>query len=207
MMDCIALCRPGPILNGAASAYAAIKAGKQVAPIQHPLYEQVTGPTKGQLVYQEQSWRWPARWAGRPQGCGWQSVASVSRKKGEQLFYARRQQFLDGAMARGVPLPVADAMWTGMATSGAYSFNAAHCASYALIGYWTMHFKVHHPAVFFAACLHEATGNTERTHDLLRDADKHGLEVLRQSAVERGHVGRPQHHHPGRWHSAGEGPG
>jgi DNA polymerase III subunit alpha len=178
IMDCIALCRPGPILNGAASAYAATKAGRQVAPIQHPLYERLTSSTKGQLVYQEQILALAREVGGfNPRGVA-EIRGIISRKKGEQLFYARRQQFLDGAAERGVPEVVADAMWTGMATSGAYSFNAAHCASYALIGYWTMWFKVHHPAVFFAACLHEATGNAERTHDLLRDADKHGLTIL-----------------------------
>lgn len=178
IMDCIALCRPGPILNGAASAYAAIKGGRQVAPIQHPLYEQITSVTQGQLVYQEQILRLARDVGGfNPRGVA-EIRGIISRKKGEQLFYAKRAEFLAGAAARGVPEVVADAMWTGMATSGAYSFNAAHCASYALIGYWTMYFKVHHPAVFFMACLHEATGNTERTHDLLRDAHKHGMTIL-----------------------------
>jgi DNA polymerase-3 subunit alpha len=177
VMDCIALCRPGPILNGAASAYAAVKAGRQVAPIQHPLYEQLTSMTKGQLVYQEQILALAREVGGfNPKGVA-EIRGIISRKKGEQLFYAKRQQFLAGAGTRGVPEQVADAMWTGMATSGAYSFNAAHCASYAMVGYWTMYFKVHHPAVFFAACLHEATGNNQRVHDLLRDAAKHGMRI------------------------------
>lgn len=178
IMDCIALCRPGPILNGAASAYAAVKAGRQVVPIAHPLYERLTASTKGQLVYQEQILALAREVGGfNPKGVA-EIRGIISRKKGEQLFYRRRAAFMEGAAGRGVPEPVADAMWTGMATSGAYSFNAAHCASYAMIGYWTMYFKVFHPAVFFAACLHEATGNTERTHDLLRDAAKHHLTVL-----------------------------
>lgn len=177
IMDCIALCRPGPILNGAASAYAAVKAGRQVAPIQHPLYTQLTAMTKGQLVYQEQILALAREVGGfNPKGVA-EIRGIISRKKGEQLFYRRREAFLAGAASKGVTEDVADAMWTGMATSGAYSFNAAHCASYAMIGYWTMYFKVHHPAVFFAACLHEATGNRERTHDLLRDADKHGMAI------------------------------
>lgn len=177
IMDCIALCRPGPILNGAASAYAAVKRGRQVAPIQHPLYENLTSMTKGQLVYQEQILALAREVGGfNPKGVA-EIRGIISRKKGEQLFYAKRAEFLAGAGARGVPEQVADAMWTGMATSGAYSFNAAHCASYAMVGYWTMYFKVHHPAVFFAACLHEATGNKERTHDLLRDAVKHGMQI------------------------------
>jgi hypothetical protein len=40
-----------------------------------------------------------------------------------------------------------------MVTSGAYAFNAAHCAAYGLISYYTAFLKVYEPDVFYAAAL------------------------------------------------------
>jgi hypothetical protein len=40
-----------------------------------------------------------------------------------------------------------------MVTSGAYAFNAAHCAAYGLISYYTAYLKVYDPDVFYAAAL------------------------------------------------------
>lgn len=62
--------------------------------------------------------------------------------------------------------------------------NAAHSVSYALISYWAMYLKQNHPTAFYAAALEKYD---QKTKDLMRDADRHGIEVkapsLKRSSV------------------------
>jgi DNA polymerase-3 subunit alpha len=63
-----------------------------------------------------------------------------------------------------------------MITSGSYAFNAAHCVAYGLLAYWTMWFKVHYPAIFYACSLAQ-TDNPDKSRQLLRDSVKHEIDV------------------------------
>jgi hypothetical protein len=74
---------------------------------------------------------------------------------------------------------IANTIFGDMVTSGAYAFNAAHCAAYGLISYYTAYLKVYHPAVFYAAALYESIKDKDRTRQLLRDAAHHGVRVLK----------------------------
>lgn len=185
IMDCNALARPGPLHNGAAREYALVKHGGKIVEARHPAIEQITAPTQHQIIYQEQVLR-IARDVG---GFGRTMVADIrrliSRKKGEQEFNRRRADFLKGTRTlheRTDYPPMSDevalAIWGDMVTSGAYAFNAAHCASYGLLAYWTMWLKVYQPDVFYAAQLREANRDKERRRYLLRDAQHHGVRVL-----------------------------
>jgi DNA polymerase-3 subunit alpha len=68
-------------------------------------------------------------------------------------------------------------IWGMLTTAGAYAFNAAHTYSYGKIAYWTMWFKIHHPAAFYAASLAKFWKDEERRMSLLRDAVRHGIDV------------------------------
>jgi DNA polymerase III subunit alpha len=188
VMDCNALARPGPLHNGAPKTYAEIKHGGRVVEAAHPAIADITAPTQHQIIYQEQVLK-IARDVG---GFGRTMVADIrrliSRKKGEQEFNRRRDDFLKGTreLHKRTDYPPMDddtalMIWGDMVTSGAYAFNAAHCASYGLLAYWTMWLKVYHPDVFFAAQLAESSKDKERHRYLLRDAAHHGIRVLTPS--------------------------
>jgi DNA polymerase-3 subunit alpha len=68
-------------------------------------------------------------------------------------------------------------VWGDMITSGSYAFNAAHCVAYGLLAYWTMWFKVHYPSEFYAASVRHYGDHKQR--DILRDADRHGIRILK----------------------------
>lgn len=55
--------------------------------------------------------------------------------------------------------------------------NAAHCASYGLLAYWTAWFKAHKPQAFFAASAKHY--GDKKQHDMLRDSERHGIKVLK----------------------------
>ena len=190
IMDCNALSRPGPLHNGAAREYAEIKHGGKAAESLHPALSDILGPTQFQIVYQEQI----LKIAGVIGGFNATGVAEIrkiiAKKHGEQAFNRKRDEFVAGArtLADRTDYPPMDdeialRIWGDMITSGAYAFNAAHCAAYGLIGVYTMYFKVHYPDVFYAAALAEAVSNKDRTRQLLRDADKHGVRVLTPSVA------------------------
>jgi len=190
-----ALSRPGPLHNGAAFSYIAVKHGQAEVERLHPVYDNIVEATKGQIIFQEQILRL-VRDVG---GFDWTSAAYIrriiSRKLGDQEFNRQKQQFLDGAKAIEERFPeagpvsaeLAETIWGMCITAGSYAFNAAHSVSYATLAYWTMWLKVHHPAVFYAASLAKSrpgnagglSGYSEDRHaQLRRDAYRHGIAVL-----------------------------
>jgi len=181
--DCNALARPGPLHNGAASEYAEIKHGVKLPEKFHPAVDVITAPTQYQIVYQEQILRIVREVGDFP----WTHAAYIrkiiSRKIGEQEFNRQWDRFWEGCQTLHkrtdyppISLAQAKRVWGNMITSGSYAFNAAHCVAYGLLAYWTMWFKVHHPAIFYACSLAQ-TENPDKTRQLLRDAVKHGIDV------------------------------
>jgi DNA polymerase-3 subunit alpha len=179
IMDCGALCRPGPLHNGAAREYGEIKQGGKVAISRHPALEDILGPTQHQIVYQEQILN-IARVVGGFDAAGVGAIRTIiAKKEGEQAFERERQRFIAGAKRLHLrtdypkmPGVLANQLFGDMVTSGAYAFNAAHCAAYGLISYITGYLKVYEPDVFYAAALRESIKDKDRTRQLLRDAAK-----------------------------------
>lgn len=174
LMDCNALSRPGPLHSGTTREYIEIKQGKLEPESLHPALDDITKATKFKIIYQEQILTILRVVGDFPWGVTAEVRKIISKKHGEQAFNRKRQQFLDGAAAihERADVPpmspeLADVIWRKMITSGQYAFNAAHCRSYGLIGYWTMWFKVHHPAVFYATAMQHMK---PKQKELLRDA-------------------------------------
>lgn len=185
VMACNALSRPGPLHNGAASAFAAIKFGQAQPERVHPALDAITEVTQFQIVYQEQIMRICRELGDFP----WTSVAYIrkiiSRKLGEQEFMRQWDRFWEGCQTIPDRLgydPItkeqALSVWRDCVTSGSYAFNAAHCCAYGLLAFWTAYFKVYHPEAFFAA---SAKHYEKYEHDILRDAVRHNVKVLKPS--------------------------
>jgi DNA polymerase-3 subunit alpha len=192
IMDCGALCRPGPLHNGAAKMYGELKQGGRVALAEHPVLEDLLGTTHYQIVYQEQIMQ-IARVIGNFDDVGVGTIRTIiAKKEGEQAFAKWRERFVEGALTLHKRFPqyppmsagVADTVFGDCVTSGAYAFNAAHCAAYGLISYYTAYLKVYYPAVFYASALCESITDGDRTRQLLRDAHHHGVRVLAPDLFE-----------------------
>ena len=183
--DVNALSRPGPLHNGAANHYIDIKRGVSQPELLHPALDSITADTHYQIVYQEQILRVVTEIG----NFDWTHASHIrriiSKKLGEEQFQKEWSRFWEGAKHwherndGGPPIEenVAKAIWGLCITSGSYAFNAAHCVSYGMIGYWTMWLKRYHPAVFYAASLQKmprktAQGKQDRHATLLRDAVK-----------------------------------
>lgn len=184
--DVNALSRPGPLHNGAATAYIDIKRGMARPELVHPALDLVTKDTNYQIVYQEQILR-IVREVG---GFSWTHSAEIRKiialKKGDAQFNAYWDMYWEGAQRLWPDMDEATArkIWGMLITAGSYAFNAAHSYSYGMLAYWTMWLKVKHPEVFFAASL--AKMPEDKQHDLLRDAARHGVGISPPDSVLSG---------------------
>lgn len=171
-----ALSRPGPLHNGAKSSYIDIKRGAKEPENLHPIYNEITKDTKGEIVYQEQILR-IVREVG---DFSWTQSSHIrkiiSQSKGTQMFNREWGRFKKGAMNKeGMDEATAKKIWDMCITSGSYAFNAAHSYSYAMLAFWAMWLKRHHPQAFYVAALQKYQAKQLR---LLRDAANKGIKIL-----------------------------
>lgn len=182
LADINALARPGPLFSGAAAAYIESKHGRTEVESLHPIVDQYSGSTYGQIIYQEQVLSIIRDMGGFPVTKIGDIRKIISQKLGEASFNAMWEEFRDGASRlHGVDEGLALRIWKLMVTSATYSFNIAHCISYSMLGFWCQWLKVHHPAEFYAAQLSKIDMNKDgkpRIARLIRDARRHDVSVL-----------------------------
>lgn len=174
--DICALARPGPLHNGATSAYIDVKHRRRSPEPIHPILDNITLDTHYQIVYQEQILR-IVREIG---DFDWTEAAYIrkiiSKKLGEQEFLRQFGRFWKGAKTKGMDKEMAQDIWNRCITAGSYAFNAAHSVSYGMLAWWTMWLKVYHPEVFYVSALSKLP---EKKHpDLLKDAHRHKIKAL-----------------------------
>lgn len=177
--DVNALARPGPLFSGTTAAYADAKHGRRKAERYHPIVDEITKHTYGQIVYQEQILR-ILREIG---GFNWTDLNEIRRiiakKIGQAAFNVSMDQFIEGAdRLHGIKKEVAEQVWKRVVTSGTYAFNIAHAISYSMLAWWCAYLKAHYPAEFYAASLYKAEPGKDAEFKLMKDAQRHGLRII-----------------------------
>jgi DNA polymerase-3 subunit alpha len=175
IVDINGLSRPGPLFSGTTADYIDIKHGKKQPELLHPLWDRITQSTKGQVIYQEQVLAALKEIGKIPVTRVGEIRRIISQKLGEAQFNESAGDFVLGAAEHGISKEDAMHMWGRLVTSATYSFVYAHAASYAIIGYWSMWLKTHHPVAFYTAALRKS--EKEHWPALIKDASRHGVEV------------------------------
>ena len=174
LIAAVALYRPGPMAN--IPDYCKRKHGERwEAP--HPELHDILSETYGIMVYQEQVMQIAQRMGGYSLGAA-DLLRRAMGKKIRAEMEAQRQIFVSGAVARGIAEAKAVEVFELMARFADYGFNKSHAAAYALVAYQTAWMKANHPAVFMAACMSLALGNTDRLAALKQEAERMGLLLL-----------------------------
>ena len=174
LIAAVALYRPGPMAN--IPDYCKRKHGETWEP-PHEELRAILSETYGIMVYQEQVMQIAQKMGGYSLG----SADLLRRAMGKKIraeMEAQRQIFVSGAMARGIAEAKAVEVFDLMAKFADYGFNKSHAAAYALVAYQTAWMKANHPAVFMAACMSLALGNTDRLAALKQEAERMGLKLL-----------------------------
>ncbi|HET7092108.1 MAG TPA: error-prone DNA polymerase, partial [Thermomicrobiales bacterium] len=130
----VAIVRPGPIVGGAVNPYVRQREqrrrGIAVAPVyDHPLLEPVLRETLGVILYQEQVLGVAMALAGFTAGQADQLRRAMSRKRSRDAMVRLWTQFRDGALANGVDLATAQAVFQKLLGFADYGFPKCHAAA------------------------------------------------------------------------------
>ncbi|ABL96809.1 hypothetical protein BcepF1.078 [Burkholderia phage BcepF1] len=169
------LARPGPLGAGMDEPYIKRTAGKEAVTFAFPELRKYLGDTFGILLYQEQIMA-IVREIG---GFDWPRVTEIrkamGKSKGAEYFDKHGDDFVKGAVERGINAEAARKLWKEMVTFGAYGFNKSHSVAYSLVTYWTLHLKRFHRLEFAAACLRSAK-DEQQTIAILRELVQEGVQ-------------------------------
>lgn len=176
VIDVNALSRPGPLFSGTTAEYCDVKFGRRKIERFHPIIDEITQFTRGQIVYQEQILR-IVREIGNFDWTNANEIRRIIAKKiGEAAFNVSMGNFVQGAsQLHGMKEDTAVRVWKKIVTSGTYAFVYAHSTSYSILSLWCAWLKAHYPAQFYAASL--AKADDETAFKLMQDAQRHGIRI------------------------------
>jgi error-prone DNA polymerase len=183
----ISLIRPGPIQGNMVHPFLRRRQGLDPVTYTHPLLEQALAETLGVIVYQEQVLKVARDLAGFTPGKAELLRRALSNKRAEEQLAAFHDEFLAGALGRGVPLEVAEKTFTQLLAFGSYSFPKSHAAAFAVLTYQSAWLRCYHPAAFLAAILRHQPMGFYPSHVVVSDARRIGLEV-RPVDIEASHL-------------------
>lgn len=179
----LALFRPGPIGSGMVDDFIKRKHGHTRVKYDHPLLEQILKPTYGIILYQEQVIQIVNKVAGFSL-----SQADILRraisKKAPEVIQKQRKLFVEGCVKNGIPINIADKIFSHIEYFSGYGFNRSHSAAYAMISYRTAYLKANFHIEFTAALLTSERDNTDKVVLYIDGAKNMGIEILPPDANE-----------------------
>jgi error-prone DNA polymerase len=206
----VALIRPGPIQGGSVHPYLRRRSGEEPVTYPHPILEPCLRKTLGVPLFQEQLMQIAIDAAGFTPGEADQLRQAMGSKRSRARMAAMRDRLLRGMAERGITGDTADEIAKKLEAFADFGFPESHSVSFAYIVYASSWLKLHYPAPFVAALLNGQPMGFYSPHTLVRDAIRHGVQVLgpcvhasrrdctlESRTADAGPVGHPR---PG-WHA------
>ncbi len=187
LTDALSLYRPGP--RSSIEKYLENRRHPEKMTFVHPLLEPILRPTYGCMLYQEQVMEICRVLSGYSYGRA-DIVRRAMAKKKQDVMDAERQVFIYGtdgadgsspccgAVANGVPVEIANALFDEIAGFASYAFNKSHAVAYAYLAYQTAYLKRYYFAEDMAALLSSVVGETGKTMEYLSCCQSAGVKVL-----------------------------
>jgi error-prone DNA polymerase len=174
----ISLIRPGPLQGDMVHPYLRRRQGLEPVTYKHPLLKPALEETLGVVLFQEQVLKVARDLAGFTAGQGEQLRRALGAKRAGEAIERLRGAFLKGACARGVFESIAIAVFDQLRAFGNYSFPKSHAAAFAVLVYQSAWLKHYYGAAFYCALLNNQPMGFWPPAILVRDAQRHGIEVL-----------------------------
>jgi DNA polymerase III subunit alpha len=171
----VALYRPGPMAY--IPVYAKRKHGLEPITYLDERLRQITEPTLGLCLYQEQYMEIAKRMAGFAPAEA-DDLRKAIGKKIHSLMASLKDKFLEGCAQNDVTPAVANQLWKDMEQAQDYSFNKSHAACYALVAYRTAYLKAHHPREYMAALISSVMNTKDRVPFYVNACHELGIDVL-----------------------------
>ena len=172
----VALYRPGPMSN--IPTYNDCKHGKQTPDYLHPLLEDILKPTYGVIIYQEQVMQIAQKLSGFTAGQADILRRAMGKKKRSELE-KQKQNFINGAVNKGISKDVAAGIFLKIEPFAEYGFNKSHAAAYAIISYQTAYLKTYFPKEFIAASMSMDISNQNKLSEFYEELKRLNVEVAR----------------------------
>ncbi|MEK7306595.1 MAG: DNA polymerase III subunit alpha, partial [Nitrospirota bacterium] len=173
----LALYRPGPIGSGMIDDFIKRKRGDVRIEYETPELKDILEETYGVMVYQEQVMKVANLLAGFSLGDADILRRAMGKKKPEEMA-RQKEDFIKGAIRRGIDEKKAEKIFDQMAYFAGYGFNKSHSAAYALISYQTAYLKTHYPVEFMTAMLSSEMGNSDKIVGYIRACRDMGIAIL-----------------------------
>jgi error-prone DNA polymerase len=173
----VALFRPGPLQGGMVHPFIRRRRGWEPVTYEHPSLEPILRDTYGVILFQEQILDVAHRFAGMSLAEADDFRALMSKVHDPQRMAEMGVQFVDGAVGRGVPRPVAESVFEKVSHFIGYGFCRSHAAAFAQTVYHSAYMKRYHPAAHFAAFLQHRPGFYNQM-TLEDEARRFGVPVL-----------------------------
>ncbi len=179
----VALVRPGPIQGKAVHPYIDARQRLReeptyVWPVDHELLRDPLRTTFGVVVFQDQVLEVAIALAGFTVGEAEGLRRAMSRKRSHDALEAFRERFIEGAAAKGVGAETADSVFDKLVGFSGFGFPKAHAAAFGLLAYQSTWLRHYYPAEFLSALLNEQPMGFYPPATLVRDAQRHGVDVL-----------------------------
>ncbi|MDO8141617.1 MAG: DNA polymerase III subunit alpha, partial [Candidatus Brocadiales bacterium] len=177
ILPLVALYRPGPLQSGMVDSFINRKHGREEVTYPHPSLEPLLKETYGVILYQEQVMRIANRLAGFSLNQA-DNLRKAMGKKKPEIMAKFKDQFVNGAVANGIPKETAQSIFELMEYFAGYGFNKSHSAAYAVITYQTAYLKTNYPVQYMVAQMSCEKENTDKIVEYIEDCRHMGIEVI-----------------------------
>jgi DNA polymerase-3 subunit alpha len=146
----------------------------------------ITEPTKGVILYQEQSMQIAKSIAGFS-GPRADDLRKAIGTKNREAMAKLKPMFVEGCRASGTAEDVIEWLWNVNEKSADYSFNRSHAACYGLIAYRTAWLKANYPAEYMAALISSVMDTKDKVPFFVSQTESMGIEILPPDVNESDH--------------------
>ena len=181
-----AIYRPGPLKANVHKKYVAAKANPEDIEYEHPIVEEVLGPTHGFIVFQEQFMVLAQKLAGFTAGESdgmrktlvKKDLTSLGKKTQEKE--ALETKFIEGCMSlNGMDRAVAKQLFDKIAFFSLYGFNKSHAIAYAIDSYYGAWLMTYYEKEWLATVLETENGNPDGLSKILAGIKEMGHSVAK----------------------------
>ena len=173
----VGIIRPGPIVGGMVHPFFERRQGREPVHYLHPSLEPILKRTLGVPIFQEQLLRIAMVAAGFTGGEAEELRRAMGFKRSTERMVSIEERLRAGMDARGIRGKVQDQIVQSITSFALYGFPESHAASFALIAYASAYLKRHHPTAFYTALLNAWPMGFYHPATLVKDAQRHGVEV------------------------------
>ena len=174
----VAIIRPGPIVGGMIKPFFDRRQGKVPVEYPHPCLEPILRRTLGVPLFQEQLLRIAMVAANFTGGEAEELRRAMGFKRSMERMQEIEQRLRAGMTQNGISGEAQDQIVKSITSFALYGFPESHAASFALIAYASAYIKAHHAAAFYIALLNGWPMGFYHPATLIKDAQRHGVNVL-----------------------------